>query len=378
MSFEQGPIRPPSEASSLLIRVGRNCPWNKCAFCPVYKGRKFSRRSVEEVVQDIDEVAEAVDHIREASWRQGGGSTPSPRLLTSFLQSSHPGSVMQAASWWLLRGEGTVFLQDADPIAMRTDRLEQVLVHLLEKLPSITRVTAYARTATLASRGSEKLRVLREAGLGRVHVGFESGSDEVLKLVSKGATQAQHIKGGRAAVDAGLELSAYVMPGLGGTGLSREHAVESARCIAAVEPDFTRLRTLAVVSRAPLFELAASGVFEPLDDDDMIREIRLLVEKLQGVTTKLRSDHILNLLGDLEGDLPGDHARLLDLVDSYLGLEEKDRLAYRLGRRAGLFHCVADLSDPAKRTRAEALVETVGADAESVDEACRDLMDQWV
>jgi hypothetical protein len=376
VSFEQGPIRPPSEASSLLVRVGRNCPWNRCTFCPVYKGRKFSRRSLEEVVSDIDEVADALEAIREEA-RGLDLDAPTPRLLSSFLRSSHPGSAMQAAAWWLLRGEGTVFLQDADPIAMRTESLEKVLRHLHRRLPGITRVTAYARTATLASRGKEKLGLLRDAGLDRVHVGFESGSDAVLEMVKKGSTQARHVKGGRAAVEAGLELSAYLMPGLGGRGLWREHAVESARVVADVEPHFTRLRTLAVVGRAPLHEMVGRG-FDPLDDDEVMREIRLFLENLEGVTTRLRSDHVLNLLGDLEGDLPGDHQKLLDLVDTYLGLPEQDRLAYRIGRRAGLFHGLYELDDPNRRAKADALVESVGGDPDSVDAACRELMRQWV
>jgi len=376
VSFEQGPIRPPSEASSLLIRVGRNCPWNKCTFCPVYKGRTFSRRSLEEVIVDIDEVADALEIVREEA-RKLDQSRPSPRLLTSFLRSSHAGSAMQAAAWWLLRGERTVFLQDADPLSMRTEKLEKVLRHLHRRLPGITRVTAYARTATLASRGPEKLRALRDAGLDRVHVGFESGSDAVLELVRKGATQARHVKGGRAAIEAGLELSAYLMPGLGGRALWKEHAVESARCVAAVEPHFTRLRSLAVVERAPLHEMVGRG-FEPMGDDEVMRELRLFLENLEGVTTKLRSDHILNLLGDLEGDLPGDHQKLLDLVDSYLDLPEPDRFAYRLGRRAGLFRGLYEFGDPSKRARADALVDSVGGDPEAVDAACLELMGQWV
>jgi hypothetical protein len=344
----------------------------------VYKGRKFSRRSLEEVIEDIDQVADALERIREEAVRLGEGLPPTPRLLASFLRSSPPGSALSAAAWWLLRGEDTVFLQDADPIAMRTESLEKVLVHLRSRLPSIARVTAYARTATLASRGPAKLRTLREAGLDRVHVGFESGSDEVLELMSKGASQAQHIKGGRAAVEAGLELSAYLMPGLGGRALWRAHALESAAVIAAVEPRFTRLRTLAVVPRAPLARMADEGRFEPMDDDEVMHEIRLFLEKLEGVTTRLRSDHILNLLGDLEGDLPDDLPGLLELVDSYLGLPDADRVLYRLGRRAGLLRGLHELSDPRKRARAEGLLESVGGVEGDVDQACRALMDQWV
>ncbi len=377
MSFEQGPIRPPSEAASLLIRVNRNCPWNKCGFCPVYKGRHFSRRFVEEIVSDIDEVADAVQQIQERTARLAHAEDTN-RCIARFLGTSHPGSAMQAAAWWLLKGQRTVFLQDADPLSMGTEGLIEVLGHLKRRLPGITRVTAYARTATLARRGRERLTMLREAGLDRVHVGIESGSDRVLDLVSKGATFARHVKGGRAAVEAGLELSAYVMPGLGGAALSEEHAVQSARCIAEVRPDFTRLRTLAITRRAPLAWEAERGNLLVMDDDSVVREIRLFIQGLDGVHTMLRSDHILNLIGDLEGDLPDDHGRLMRKVDGYLGMSDKDRLLYRIGRRAGLLHGIEDLDDPAHRNRAEALLHEVGEDPANVDRACRELMEQWV
>jgi hypothetical protein len=168
------------------------------------------------------------------------------------------------------------------------------------------------------------------------------------------------------------------MPGLGGRALSREHAVESARCIAAIEPDFTRLRTLALTPRAPLRALAEEGAFELLDDDEVVAEIRLFVEELGDARTRLRSDHILNLLGTLEGDLPEDRAALLGLIDDYLELPDEERLMYRLGRRAGLFHGPHELEDPARRRRARALLAEVGATAEAVDRTCRELMDQWV
>jgi hypothetical protein len=261
---------------------------------------------------------------------------------------------------------------------MKSIELEQVLEHLRRKLPGVTRVTAYARTATLAARGAAKLVRLRQAGLDRIHVGFESGSDRVLDLVDKGSTRDRHIRGGHAALEAGLELSVYLMPGLGGAGLSEEHARESASCIAEVEPHFTRLRTLALTDRAPLARLAAEGRFTPLGDDDVVREIRIFLEGLEGVATRLCSDHVLNLLGDLEGTLPGDLPQLVDLVDAYLALPETDRLTYRLGRRAGLFHGLGELADPVRRVRADALLEEVGADPRSVDLACAELMGQWV
>jgi radical SAM superfamily enzyme YgiQ (UPF0313 family) len=205
--YEQGVIRPPSEASSLLVRVTRNCPWNQCVFCPAYKGVKFSRRTVEEVKRDIDEMV-----------------------------AEHRG-ISRVAS---------VFLQDADSLLLPTDELVAILEYLREKLPKIDRITTYARARTLRKKGVEDLRRLKEAGLTRVHAGLESGSEKVLQLIKKGLTQEDIITGGRYVMDAGLELSEYIMPGIGGRALSEEHALETAKVLNQVRPDFIRVRTFAM------------------------------------------------------------------------------------------------------------------------------------
>ncbi|MHC4549718.1 MAG: radical SAM protein [Planctomycetota bacterium] len=312
--FEQGPIRPPSEARSLLVRVSRNCPWNRCVFCPAYKGERFSRREVEEVLADLD-------------------------ALRAF------------------HGDGprSAFLQDADPLTTRPEDLVRILEGLRERFPRVERITTYARTQTLRRKPLEDLRRIRQAGLTRVHVGLESGADSVLALVRKGVTQADHILAGARAKEAGFELSLYVMPGLGGKALTDEHADGTAAALAAIEPHFTRLRTTAVVGGTPLFEMQERGAWEPLGETETVREIRRLLAGLAGTRTRLESDHISNLLLHLRGDLPADHGALLAHCDAYLGLPQEERRLFVLGRRTGRVARPEHLDRPGVRPELEAL-----------------------
>jgi radical SAM superfamily enzyme YgiQ (UPF0313 family) len=315
MIFEQGPIRPPSEARSLLVRVSRNCPWNRCVFCPAYKGERFEHRTVDEVLKDLDALKE------------------------------YHGDAPRSA-----------FLQDADPLTTKPDDLIRILAGLRERFPKVERITTYARTQTLRRRPLEDLRRVREAGLDRVHVGLESGSDRVLELIKKGVTQEDHILAGARAKKVGFELSLYVMPGVGGKKLTDEHADATATTLARIEPDFTRLRTTAAIPGTPLHEMQEQGEWEPLNDTETVREIRRMVAGLEGVRTRLESDHISNLLMHLRGDLPDEHGTLLAHCDAYLGLPEEDRLLFILGRRTGRLARVEQLDRSGVREELQGLL----------------------
>jgi len=294
VSFEQGPIRPPSEARSLLVRVNRNCPWNRCAFCPVYKGAPFSLRSADEVLADLDAMKlQLGDRYR------------------------------------------TAFLQDADPLSTKPAELVRILEGLRERFPSVERVTAYARSRSLARLLLEDLLALRAAGLDRVHVGLESGCDAVLALVSKGARREQQIRGCRKAVEAGFELSVYAMPGLGGAELSDAHADDTASAIVAISPHFVRLRTCVAIPGTPLHTLREEGRWTPVGELATLRELRRFLAGLQGVHTRLESDHVLNLLMELRGDLPRELPALLGVIDGFLARPLREQQRYAVARRAG-------------------------------------------
>jgi radical SAM superfamily enzyme YgiQ (UPF0313 family) len=355
---EIGPIRPPSECWSLLVRVTRGCPWNRCAFCPVYKGSRFSIRSAEEVIADIAELGRLAGLLRELSASLGhGGELVAAVRRRIRSDPALPEAAHQVALFLACNGR-RAFLQDANSLVMPVEGLARVLEALRRTFPALEHVTSYARAHTLTRRSLEQLSTLRQAGLSRLHVGLESGSDRVLELVRKGVDSARHIEAGARARAAGFELSEYLMPGLGGLALSREHALESARVLSAIDPHYIRLRTVGVVPGTELAELHASGRLEAMDDTQIVAELRLFLEHLE-VSSELQSDHELNLLPELQGKLPEDKPRLLSLLDRFLALDPQEQIIFALGRRAGLMGRLADLEQREARARAEALLEEV-------------------
>ena len=346
LSFEQGPIRPPSEAGSLLIRVSRNCPWNRCAFCRTYKNEKFELRSVAEIGQEIDNMAAIAGRLQELSLAEGEGGLISERIVRMvFERSTLYDEYHRTVALWLHSGGETVFLQDADSLVMKTDDIAAILDHIRSAFPQVSRITTYCRSKTAARKSLAELQRLREGGLVRIHVGIESGLDPLLERIRKGVTAADHIEGGRKIKEAGISLCGYVMPGLGGQWHSGEHARETARVVNAINPDFVRLRTLQVVRGTPLMAMMQSGEFTPLGDEEILREIGVFISCLEGIETTIVSDHILNLLEEIEGRLPGDKQKMLDILDRYFSLSEEQRLVFRLGRREGIYRRLADLAE---------------------------------
>lgn len=377
-SFEQGPIRPPSESRSLLIRLTRNCNWNNCLFCGVYKGQTFSRRSVDEVKADIDVIAEIIEEARAGSRELGYEGQINQAVAQHFFNQNLPQSYLSVVAW-LYYALGSVFIQDANNLILKADNLVEMLSYLNQKIEGITRITSYARSQTVARKTVEELTRIREAGLDRIHIGMESGSDQVLKLMKKGTSAANHIKAGQRAKAAGMEVSEYWMPGLGGRVLSEEHARESARVVNAINPDFVRLRSTRTPEQLPLYDLVGTGEFLPLTDDEMIAEIRIFIEKLDGIDTFIASDHIMNLLQDVEGFLPRDKDFMLEAIDRYLDLDKQERNRYRLGRRMGLLNGVADMALPEVMVRVDATMAKLQNQYPGrLDQILQDLTDKFI
>jgi radical SAM superfamily enzyme YgiQ (UPF0313 family) len=295
--YEQGVIRPPSEASSLLIRVTRNCPWNQCLFCPAYKGVKFSKRTVEEVKKDIDSIADELSGYS---------------------------------------GVRTAFLQDADSLILPANDLVTILNYLKEKFPKIDRITTYARARTLSHKSVDDLKRLKEAGLTRIHTGMESGSEKVLQMIKKGMTPKEVVTGGRHVMEAGIELSEYIMPGVAGRALSEEHATETARLLNLVCPHFIRVRTFAMHPQSPMQKMVREGTFVPLTDDEIVAEIRLLVHHLDSMHSYFScNDFSLNLLMQVDGFLDEKKEYMLKELDAYLSMTKRQRQVYTLLHYAG-------------------------------------------
>jgi histone acetyltransferase (RNA polymerase elongator complex component) len=372
--FEQGPIRPPSEAASLLLRVMRNCPWNRCTFCPLYKSSRFSRRPVDHVKRDIDAVQAGLQAMRQHP-DLGAALSPSPSLLS--LSPLDPGA-LQAAWNWVKNGQRQVFLQDADALALKPEDLLEILHHLMQAFHSLERVTCYSRSSTVARLADDALAALWQAGLTRIHIGMESGSDKVLRMARKGATHALHVRAGQKAKGAGLELSEYYMPGLGGGALWQENAQETARALNQINPDFIRIRTLALPPDAPLSAAAEEGRFVPCSDDVMVQELLLFLESLSGITSRVQSDHIVNLLPEVAGVLPGDQEGMLEIIRAYLRLDLERRTLYKVGRRLGYFSSLGDLDHPERAQEIAQYCHQQGITPATVDAFTAEVMRRYI
>lgn len=380
LSFEQGPIRPPSEAKSLLIRATRNCPWNKCAFCRTYQKKKFELRSVEDIKEDIRQAKAIADDIKALSWKYGGAGEVTDALVRHIYNGgSGYNDSYRSVCAWLYWGGASVFLQDANSMLLKTDDLTEILSFLKSQFPSVERITSYCRSKTAARKTVEELIKLREAGLSRIHIGLESGYDPLLEFIDKGVTAADHIEGGKRVVQAGISLCTYVIPGLGGDRWSQEHAVATAEVINAINPDYIRLRSLQVVKGTGLYELMQKGEFTPADDEHTLEEIRIFIEHLEGIQSTLVSDHILNLLEELEGKLPEEKERLLSVIDRYFSLSREDRMIFRLGRRQGLYRQLSDLDNrPTYERLKEVIDEYVEDGSERFNEDLKRLMNNYI
>ena len=359
-SFELGPIRPPSEAYSLLIRATRNCPWNRCEFCPQFKGQRFELRSVEEIKHDIEVAGTIRNEIGILAGKMGyvGRTREVAAMLCS--DPRYNASVRNVALW-LYGGEETVFLQDADTLIMRTPELVQVLAFVKETLPQVTRITSYGRSKTAAKKSVSELRELQQTGLSRLHIGLETGYDPLLQYMQKGATAEEHIRGGTRVREAGISLCEYVMPGLGGKRMSKEHMEETARVLNQINSDYIRLRSLEVREDMLLHRKLQDGDFELQSEDEVVEEIGELIERLTCHST-LKSDHVLNLLPEVDGVLPQDKEKMLAPIKRYLSLPAHERLNFRFGRRIGYYQQLDEVFDSYKHERVEQLIRRAGAE----------------
>ena len=374
--FEVGPIRPPSESRSLLLRITRNCPWNKCKFCGIYKGEKFSIRPVSHVVKDIDLIKEYVDEIQRITKQSEGAD----RELKEFNDrlSENEWIAFHSALNWIRGGMTSIFLQDANSLIIKPDDLVEILKHLRKTFPQVERITSYARSRSVARISDKDMARIAEAGLNRIHIGMESASDEVLDIVRKGVDKKMHIIAGLKVKRAGIELSEYFMPGLGGEKYSRANALETAIAMNTINPDFIRIRTLVIPDNTELFKDYQSGAFAKIGDVKMAEEILLFLENLKGITSTLKSDHILNLFQEAEGRLPVDRERMTAPIRKFLNMEPEEQMIYMIGRRAGIFSRLDDMKNPELLKRAEKTRDAHQVTIDNVEDFTAEMMKRFI
>ena len=305
-TFRIGPIRPPSEAESLLLQVTNGCTWNKCKFCQLYRHTKFKAYSADSIKADIDNMAYQARIVE--SYRNADGTWDIDGLNMELARGTdEERQCFYMMANWIIDGAENVFLQDGNTTALSSGRLSDVLIYLRQTFPSIKRITSYGRAENLAKVSAEEFAELKAAG--------------------------QEITAGKNVKAGGIELSVYFMPGIGGRELTKDNAEETAYVVNEINPDFLRIRTAAVKPGTELYDDFAAGDFTLCSDDEKLIELRTVIERAEDVDTRLVSDHMINLLQDVEGSLKNDKAKMLAMIDQYLTMPEKDRKMYQAARR---------------------------------------------
>lgn len=276
MRYESVVYRPPSEAGSLIIQATLACPHNKCAFCGMYKGRRFRARPVEEIIEDLD--------------------------IALQIHGAH--------------GVETIFMADGNTAVLPTEKLVAIGEAAKARFPNLRRITMYGSAKFLVKKSLDEWRRVAAAGITRIHSGLESGDAVTLRAINKGVTPEEAVEAYRHVMSANIEVSVYLMVGVAGAERWREHALGSARVLNQAPPTFVRLRTFVPQPGTPWHDRWAAGELTLLSAYEALEETRLLIEHLEGPTTLL-SDHVSNFL-DVRGRLPEDKPAMLAHIDAAL------------------------------------------------------------
>ena len=281
-------FRPPSEAYSVLLQISIGCTWNRCGFCNMYKEMKFQRRPLQDILDDI--------------------------VTASIYCKNYT----------------TLFMGDSNSMVLATEDLIKILDTIYANFPKMKRVTSYARAKTIAKQKTvEELKALHDHGLTRLHVGLETGDDELLTIIQKGATAQDMINGGKKIVESGISLCFYIMPGIGGKEHTKQNAIGTANVLNQVNPDYIRVRTFMPNPGTPLWDKVQNKELTLLTPEETLQEEHELLQKLE-VTSNFVSDHMLNYPVydngwiQLDGKLPEDKAKLLTLIETTLKAIETD------------------------------------------------------
>jgi radical SAM superfamily enzyme YgiQ (UPF0313 family) len=276
MHYEGNIIRPPSEANSILLQVTVGCSRNKCTFCGTYMGERFRIKNDDIIIQDIAFAAEYCKKQRR------------------------------------------VFLCDGDALIIPQKRLLKILAEIRNQLPWVTRVGVYANAKSIKMKTPDELETIREHGIGIAYMGLESGDDVTLEKIDKGAKAETMIRMGRKARDAGIRLSITVLTGIAGRERSRIHARETGRVLSAIDPEYVGALSLMLIPGTPLHKDYVAGRFPLLEPDEMLQELRTMIEHTELTRGLFHANHASNYL-PIKARLPRDKAATLKRIDDALG-----------------------------------------------------------
>ena len=269
--YDEPIFRPPSEADSLILQVTLGCAWNICSFCEMYTSKTFRIKKEEDVISEIKLAANLLPDTRK------------------------------------------IFLADGNPFVLSTKKLLTILNSIRSSFPKARRVSTYALPADINAKSVEELKELCQAGLRQVYVGIESGDDELLKLINKGETFASTTEALLKAKEAGIKLSVIILNGLGGMKYSRQHAVNSAKILNEIQPEFASALVLSFPFGINHYIKRFNGEYLPMSIPDLLKEMELFIAHTELNGTIFRSNHASNYLM-LSGVLPKDKESFLEQI----------------------------------------------------------------
>ncbi len=292
VQYEGSIWRPPSEARSLILQATIGCSHNACIFCVSYKNKKYRVRGAEGIEKDLAGLSD--------------------------IQKSRA---------------TRVFLADGNALAMDTDEMADVLKRLYDELPNLERVGTYAYAHDVDEKTINDLQRLHKLGLGIVYLGMETGDDELLRWIRKGVSNRVNIDACKKIREAGIPLSLTIILGLGGLKNSERHAIATASALNQIDPEYVGALTLMTPPTTPIHEMVKRGDFTPMSSINILRELRIIVERLELTDCIFRTNHASNYLA-VRGTLSRDKQRVLDRIDAVL--EKGDTSSLRPSYLRGL------------------------------------------
>ncbi|APC42758.1 radical SAM protein [Clostridium estertheticum] len=272
MEYEGIVYRPPSEAYSLIVQVTIGCSHNGCTFCGMYKDKKFRVRELKDIISDLEQAKLDYGVVKR------------------------------------------IFLADGDALVLKTSELKIILLKIKELFPGCERVGVYTTPKDILAKSVEDLSLLKALGIGILYLGVESGSNEILKSINKGVTAQNLIMAGRKVKESGIKLSTTLISGIGGREKISENAIESAKLISAINPDYVGFLTLMLESGTPIYKDIQNGIFHVLTPEEVVQELREFLENVEVTNCIFRSNHASNYVS-LSGTLPVDKDKLLSDID---------------------------------------------------------------